>query len=48
MWFDAFRGASIFEIEIPFTGGVTLGEAFDWTKLFLDRIYSKMDIFIDR
>ncbi len=42
IWLDAFRGADIFNVEIPFTGGKTLGDAFDWTQLFIDKIYSKM------
>lgn len=41
-WLSSFRGASIFEVEIPFTGGKTLGDAFDWTQLFVDQIYSHM------
>ncbi|MCL5098586.1 MAG: M10 family metallopeptidase C-terminal domain-containing protein [Candidatus Omnitrophica bacterium] len=39
-WIDSFRSASIFNIEIPFTGGKTLGDAFDWSQLFLDKLYS--------
>jgi Ca2+-binding RTX toxin-like protein len=42
VWLDAFRDASIFDVEIPFTGGATLGDAFDWTQLFLDKVYSHM------
>jgi len=42
IWLESFRDASIFDAEIPFTGGQTLGEAFDWTQLFIDKIYSQM------
>lgn len=41
-WLTAFQDSSVFDVEIPFTGGVTLGEAFDWAKVFLDQIYSNM------
>jgi hypothetical protein len=37
-----FRGSSVFDVEIPFTGGTTLGDAFDWSQLFMDRVYSHM------
>ena len=42
VWVDSFRSADIFNLEIPFTNGKTLGDAFDWSQLFLDEIYSKM------
>jgi len=41
-WIGVLREAEMFDIEIPFTQGVTLGEAFDWSQLFLDQIYSEM------
>ncbi len=41
-WFDSFRESSLFNVDIPFTGGVSLGEAMDWTQLFLDSIYKHM------
>ncbi|MGC8989313.1 MAG: hypothetical protein ACP5MD_04250, partial [Verrucomicrobiia bacterium] len=41
-WFDSLRDSSLFDVEIPFTGGKTLGEAFDWSQLFLDSIYKYM------
>lgn len=41
-WFDAFAQSSLFDVEIPFTGGVTLGDAFDWSQLFVDTIYKYM------
>lgn len=41
-WFDSLRDSSLFDVEIPFTDGVTLGEAFDWSKLFFDSIYKYM------
>lgn len=42
VWITAFRDSDVFDVEIPLTGGKTLGELFDWSKLFLDRIYSEM------
>jgi Ca2+-binding RTX toxin-like protein len=41
-WLAMFKDASIFDVEIPFTGGTTLGDALDWSQGFLDSIYSKM------
>jgi len=41
-WFDSIRDSSLFDVEIPFTGGKTIGEAFDWSQLFLDSIYKYM------
>ncbi len=41
-WIGIFRDAEVFDIEIPFTDGVTLGEAFDWSQLFIKEIFSKM------
>ncbi|MCX8108130.1 MAG: hypothetical protein N3G20_04930, partial [Verrucomicrobiae bacterium] len=41
-WFDSLSESSLFDIEIPFTGGVTLGETFDWSQLFVDSIYKYM------
>lgn len=42
VWIDSFRDSSIFNLDIPFTGGKTLGDAFDWSQLFIDSIYSHM------
>ncbi|MGV3771328.1 MAG: beta strand repeat-containing protein, partial [Verrucomicrobiales bacterium] len=41
-WFAGLRESSVFNVEIPFTNGTTLGDAFDWSKLFVDKIYSFM------
>lgn len=41
-WIESFSDSSLFETEIPFTGGVTLGEAFDWSQVFLDTVYKYM------
>ncbi len=41
-WLDAFARSSLFNVEIPFTGGVKLGDAFDWSQLFLDTLYKYM------
>ncbi len=42
LWFESFQGSELFEVEIPFTGGTTLGDALDWSQLFLDTIYKYM------
>lgn len=42
IWIDSFRDADVFDVEIPFTGGTTLGEAFNWSQAFVDTIYSHM------
>ncbi|HWW00016.1 MAG TPA: Calx-beta domain-containing protein [Candidatus Acidoferrum sp.] len=42
MWLDTFRSSTLFDTQIPFTGGKTLGDAFDWTQAFINSIYSKM------
>lgn len=41
IWLDTFRGSSLFDVDIPFTGK-TLGDAFDWSQLFINSVYSKM------
>ena len=41
-WIDSFRNSSVFNVEIPFTGGKTLGDAFDWSQLFIDDLYSRL------
>ena len=41
-WLDAFARSSLFNLEIPFTGGVKLGQAFDWSQLFMDTLYKYM------
>ncbi len=41
-WMDIFKGADVFNVEIPFTGGSTVGDFLDWSQLFLDEIYSNM------
>ncbi|MCX8155585.1 MAG: hypothetical protein N3J91_03895 [Verrucomicrobiae bacterium] len=38
-WFESFAGSSLFQVEIPFTGGKTLGDAFNWAQLYVDTIY---------
>lgn len=42
IWLDTFRDAGIFQTEIPFTGGKDLGDVFDWSQVFLDKIFSNM------
>lgn len=41
-WIGIFRESDVFDLEIPFTDGVTLGDAFDWSQLFVKEIFSKM------
>ena len=41
-WIDSFRSSSIFDVQIPFTGDKTLGDAFDWSQLFIDNLYSHL------
>lgn len=41
-WIGMFRETDLFDIEIPFTSGYTVGDAFDWSRLFLEQIYSHM------
>ena len=41
IWFNDMSESEAFNVEIPFTD-TTLGEALDWTQLFLDEIYSNM------
>ncbi|MFM8437417.1 MAG: hypothetical protein ACKOAX_02990, partial [Candidatus Kapaibacterium sp.] len=42
VWMEAFSGSDLFRAEIPFTGGKTLGDAFAWSQLFVDEVYSGM------
>lgn len=39
-WLALFRDSELFDIEIPFTDGATLGSAFDWSQAFLDEVFS--------
>ncbi len=38
-WLDQFRNSEIFDVEIPFTGGKTLGDAFDYSQWFVKNVY---------
>ncbi len=42
LWLDVFRQSDVFKAEIPFTGGATLGDAFDLTQLFINKVYSQL------
>ncbi len=42
VWIETFRDSELFDVEIPFTDGTTLGDTFDWTQLFLDEIWSNL------
>ena len=41
-WLDQFRRSSVFDVTVPFTGGTTLGDAFDYAKWFIDNVYPKV------
>src|SRR5206468_8376595 len=36
---DQFRDSSIFEVAIPFTDGTTLGDLFDFSEAFVNKVY---------
>lgn len=41
-WFGLLKSSSLFQVEIPFTDGLTLEDAFDWSKAFIDLLYNKL------
>ena len=41
-WLDQFRNSSVFDVSIPFTGGKTLGDAFDYAQWFIENVYPKV------
>lgn len=41
-WFAQYRDADLFNVKIPFTSGRTLGSFFDFSKTFIDGLYSKL------
>ena len=42
LFLDLFKETSVFKTEIPFTNGVTVGDAFDFAQLFIDNVFAKM------
>lgn len=41
-WFSLLSGSSLFDVVIPFTNGITLGEGVDWLTGFVDQFYSQL------
>lgn len=41
-WMSMFSDSSVFNVELPFTGGLTVGDALDWSQAFLDEVYGAM------
>lgn len=41
-WLDQFRNSSVFDVGIPFTGGTTLGDAFDYAQWFITNVYPEV------
>lgn len=41
-WFNLLSGSELFDVVIPFTDGVTLGEGVDWLTGFVDEFYVKL------
>jgi hypothetical protein len=41
-WLSQFRDSPIFDIDIPFTSGQTLGTAFDLQSAFVDRVVNPL------
>lgn len=40
-WLGQFRDSPLFDLKIPFASGKTLGDAFDSSKAWVDKIYSQ-------
>ncbi|GIX50067.1 MAG: hypothetical protein KatS3mg132_261 [Limisphaera sp.] len=41
-WLDTFQNSSLFDITLPFTDGVKLGDVLNWTRLYTDVLYKFM------
>ncbi len=41
-WFNLLSGSDLFDVVIPFTDGVTLGEGVDWVGGFVDKFFVKL------
>jgi Ca2+-binding RTX toxin-like protein len=41
-WFNLLSGTDLFDVVIPFTDGVTLGEGVDWVAGFVDKFFVKL------
>ena len=41
-WMKSFGNSSLFNTAIPFTGGETVGQALNWSQVFINDIYSQM------
>ena len=42
LFLDLFRDSAVFDVEIPFTGGATLGDAVDYSQFFVEEVYAKV------
>lgn len=41
-WLDQFRNSSVFDLQIPFTGGKNLGDVLDYANWFIANVYPKV------
>jgi len=41
-WLAQFRDSSVFDLTVPFSSGMTFGDVFDFSKAFVDAIYSQL------
>ncbi|MFO1502059.1 MAG: LEPR-XLL domain-containing protein [Verrucomicrobiota bacterium] len=41
-WLDQFRNSDVFDVNIPFSGGTTLGDVFDYAQWFITNVYPKV------
>lgn len=43
-WLAQFRDSSVFDLGIPFTSGTDLGDVFDVSKAFTDKVYNQLAV----
>lgn len=43
-WLAQFRDSSVFDVGIPFTSGTDLGDVFDVSKAFIDKVYNQLAV----
>lgn len=41
-WLDQFENSAVFQTEIPFTGGTTLGDVASYGQWFMEKVYPKV------
>ncbi|MCC7373311.1 MAG: M10 family metallopeptidase C-terminal domain-containing protein [Verrucomicrobiales bacterium] len=39
-WLEQFRVSPVFGLTVPFASGMTLGDLFDFSQVFIDRVYA--------